>query len=324
MEFYERYKEYRKVLRQAIKNAKNLYYSKRFNIAAGDIKKSWKLINELRGTSKANIKASFIIDGNIVTDRRGIAEGFNTFFIKSRKMNANVASSTLSHVYASDENNFRICQSSPKIPKIRDSILLSHCDETELVDIIKEFDNNKANDININVLKSCSKLIVGHLVNFFNKLLDNGIFPTILKSEMITPIFKKGDSRYLDNYRPVSTQPVFGKILTKLMYNRLYSFLSSKNIIFGNQSEKHSTSHAVYYSVDKVNSEIEKKNHVIGIFIDLSKAIDTIERGILLDKLEHYTVERGILLDKLEHYGIRGKLHTFLNNKLYILHISGK
>ena len=80
LEFYERYKEYRKVLRQSIKNAKKLYYSKRFNIAAGNIKKTWKLTNELRGKSKANIKASFIIDGNMVTDRREIADGFNTFF----------------------------------------------------------------------------------------------------------------------------------------------------------------------------------------------------------------------------------------------------
>ena len=120
---------------------------------------------------------------------------------------------------------------------------------------------------------------------------------------MITPIFKKGDSRYFDNYRPVSTLPVFGKILEKLMYTRLYSFLSSKNIIFRNQfgfRKKHSTSHAVNYSVDKVITEIEKKKHVIGIFIDLSKAFDTIEHGILLDKLEHY--------------GIRGKLHTLIKS----------
>ena len=72
------------------------------------------------------------------------------------------------------------------------SLFISHCDETELIDIMKEFDNNKASDININVLKSISKLIVGHLVKNFNKFLDIGIFPTILKSGMITPIFKKG------------------------------------------------------------------------------------------------------------------------------------
>ena len=219
-----------------------------------------------------------------------------------------MASSTLSHVNSSDENNFRKFLSSPKIPKILNSIFLSHCDEPELIDIMKEFDNNKASDININVLKSISKLIVGHLVKIFNKFLDIGIFPTILKSGMITPIFKKGDSRYFDIYRPVSTLPVFGKILEKLMYNRLYSFLSSKNIIFRNQfgfRKKHSTSHAVNYSVDKVITEIEKKKHVIGIFIDLSKAFDTIEHGILLDKLEHY--------------GIRGKLHTLIKSYISLI-----
>ena len=232
------------------------YYSKRFNIAAGNIKKTWKRIKGLRGKCKANIKASFIIDGKMVTDRRKIADGFNIFFSSiAEKMNAKVASSTLSHVNSSDENSFRKFLSSPKIPKILDSIFLSHCDETELIDIIKEFDDNKASDININVLKSCSK----HLVNFFDKFLDMGIFPTILKSGMITPIFKKGDSRYFNNYRPVSTLPVFGKILEKLMYNRLYSFLSSKNIIFRNQfgfRKKHSTSHAVNYSLEKVITEI--------------------------------------------------------------------
>ena len=61
-------------------DAQKFYYSQRFNIAAGNIKKTWKLINELHGKSKANIKASFIIDGNMVTDRREIADDFNTFF----------------------------------------------------------------------------------------------------------------------------------------------------------------------------------------------------------------------------------------------------
>ena len=84
-EIYERYKEYRKVLRQAVKNVKKFYYSKIFNIAVGNTKKTWEVINELRGKSKANIKASFIIDGKMVTDRREIADGFNTFFINSRK-----------------------------------------------------------------------------------------------------------------------------------------------------------------------------------------------------------------------------------------------
>ena len=98
--------------------------------------------------------------------------------------------------------------------------------------------------------------------NFFNKFLENGIFPIILKTGLITPIFKKGDPRQFDNYRPVSTLPIFGKILEKVIYNRLSSFLSSKNTLSENQfgfRKMHSTSHAINYSVNSILTEIENK-----------------------------------------------------------------
>ena len=77
------------------------------------------------------------------------------------------------------------------------------------------------------------------------------------------------------------------------------------NVLFKNQfgfRRKHSTSHAINYSINKILSEIESKKHVIGIFIDLSKAFDTIEHTKLLDKLDHY--------------GIRGTCHTLIKSYL--------
>ena len=65
------------------------------------------------------------------------------------------------------------------------------------------------------------------------------------------------------------------------------------NIIYSRQfgfRKKHSTSHAINYSVNKILNETEQKKHVIGIFIDLSKAFDTIEHQKLLDKLEYYGI----------------------------------
>ena len=65
----------------------------------------------------------------------------------------------------------------------------------------------------------------------FNYLMKIGKFPDELKVGKITPIYKKGDKELLENYRPVSTLPIFGKIFEKIIYERIYNFLISKRLI---------------------------------------------------------------------------------------------
>ena len=189
--------------------------------------------------------------------------------------------------------------------RVSSSIFLSPCTKEEIERLVSEFENDKASDISVIVLKKCAAVVSGHLSNFFNTFMELGIFPKILKEGKITPIFKKGDPQLFDNYRPISMLPIFGKLFEKLIYSRLYSFFLSKNIIYDKQfgfRKNHSTSHAVNYSVNKILDEIEKKNHVIGIFVDLSKAFDTIDHNKLLVKLENY--------------GIRGICHMLLTSYL--------
>ena len=138
----------------------------------------------------------------------------------------------------------------------------------------------KASDLPVTAVKQCAGILSPALAAYFNHFLQVGKFPDILKIGRITPVYKnKGSRQNFNNFRPISTLPIFGKIFEKLIYNRLYSFLTSQNLIFSKQfgfRKRHSTSHALNYSVDQLTKSIASGQHTIGIFIDLSKAFDTI------------------------------------------------
>ena len=98
--------------------------------------------------------------------------------------------------------------------------------------------------------------------------------------------------------------PIFGKIFEKIIYSRLYSFLVTNSVIYDKQfgfRKFHSTGHAINYSVNKIVSETQQRNHVLGIFIDLSKAFDTIDHNKMIAKLEHYGI-RSTALKLLSNY----------------------
>ena len=154
------------------------------------------------------------------------------------------------------------------------------------------------------LVKRTARVISGPLTKLYNKCMTTGSFPQELKVGKITPIYKKGNAEQLENYRPVSTLPIFGKIFEKIIFARLYSFLTAKNILHDKQfgfRKSHSTSHALHSSVEIIRSETDDNKHVLGIFIDLSKAFDTLDHRILLSKLNHYGI-RGQALVLLKSY----------------------
>ena len=314
-ELYLLYSNFRRELKHIIKSAKKLYYCKKFAKVSGNIKQTWALINELRGKAKAGIKASFKIDGELVKDKRVISNGFNMFFSSiAGKLNAKLCSS---RPVASGEDS----QNSPKFQKffnkkVVNSIFLSPCNSDEIEQTIKSFQGDKASDISISILKRCSPFISCHLSRFLNSFMESGVFPNILKIGKVTPVFKKGDPQLFDNYRPISILPIFGKIFEKIIYCRLYSFFTSQMVIYDKQfgfRANHSTAHAVNYSINHILKNLEKKNYVIGIFVDLSKAFDTIDHQKLLVKLEHYGI-RGSCLELLKSYLCDRKQYTDFQN----------
>lgn len=305
-ELYSIFKEFRKLLKGIISHAKTMHKFKKFEKAQGDSRDTWKVINEIRGKTKGKIKPSFIIDGTIVEERRLIANGFNKYF-------ASIAVKLNSSEYGLPIQplpNFTNYMSR----SVDSSIFLSECTCEEIEELIKDLSSNKSSDIPIVILKRCKSFISPVLTRFYNEFMRTGIFPDILKTGLISPIYKKGNPQLFDNYRPVSTLPLFSKLLEKLIYKRLYDFLVTKNILYDKQfgfRKNHSTSQAINYSVKFVSDNIEQRKHVVGIFLDLSKAFDTISHSKLLDKLQNYGI-RGNCLELLRNYlGSRKQITKF-------------
>ena len=93
------------------------------------------------------------------------------------------------------------------------------------------------------------------------------------------------------------------KIFEKIIYSRIDNFLTTKDIIFDKQfgfRKSHSTSHALNFSISHIEKELDDKNHVLGVFIDLSKAFDTIDSK-LLSKLHNYGI-KGNALELMKSY----------------------
>ena len=318
---YEKFSSYRRTLKYLIKQAKKSHTNKQFSDCKEDRKKTWKIINDLRGNSKHKLKPSFVINNKRITERRVIANEFNKYFVSiASKLNSGISDIS------------RTSTESHKIPSFLDylpapnknSMVLFDCDEAEVSKIISEFTNGKSSDIPIKVLKRASYIISPLLYKYYNILMQHGVYPDILKTGKITPVYKKDDSELLENYRPISTLAIFGKIFEKVLYTRIYSFLTSQNILYDNQfgfRKNHSTSHAINHSVSHITSELKNNRYVLGIFIDLSKAFDTIDHDTLIQKLDRYGI-RGSANKLIKSYLSKRQQYTmFLDEKSDLLEV---
>jgi hypothetical protein len=158
--------------------------------------------------------------------------------------------------------------------------------------------------ISTKLIKQSKHIFIRPLTIIINQMLNTGIFPDQLKLSKVVPIHKKDDENLFTNYRPISLLPSISKCFEKVIFNQLYQYFKINNLFYNAQygfRDEHSTEYAAYELIDKLIQDLDKKETPVSIFLDLSKAFDTLDHSILLDKLQHYGVN-GTALKLLTSY----------------------
>ena len=118
------------------------------------------------------------------------------------------------------------------------------------------------------------------LADLFNFSFVTGVFPSVLKAAKVVPVFKKDSKLDYSNYRPISLLSNVEKILEKLMYKRLYTFLNSNNIIYNFQfgfRQQYYISHALVNITENIRKALDDGNIGCGVSVDLQKVFDTVD-----------------------------------------------
>ena len=124
-------------------------------------------------------------------------------------------------------------------------------------------------------------------------MLTTGNFPDAFKLSKVIPLFKKGDSSLLVNYRPISLLPTISKVFERVIHDQMYEYFNQFNLLAEQQygfRKQHSTEYAAIKLIDHVSKEMEAGKTPTSVYIDLSKAFDTLTFEVLLYKLKYYGV----------------------------------
>ena len=183
-----------------------------------------------------------------------------------------------------------------KIPKNDKSMYLIPVDETEIDRLIRDLPNKKSygyDKINNCLLKELRPVITHPLTIVFNKSLAEGVFPNSMKHADTVPLFKSKNKTDCNNYRPISLLITMSKLLEKVMYNRTLQFLDKHQLLYISQygfRKKHSCSDAIMELTSEILKNKENNLYTACVFLDLSKAFDTLKPEILLSKMSNYGI----------------------------------
>lgn len=298
------YRRYRNFCNNLLKKLKCNYEKNQFEKAKNNPKKTWKVIKEITNMNIISPPARELL--NLSHSETASIDLVNNYFANVGKDLASQIQNPQNITNAVNGNSLGSPFTWSENP-LGKSMGLFSVDEQEIDDIITGLRSDCAvgwDGIPSSVIKASRCSLIPPLKHILNLCLAEGIFPEAFKKAVVHPIFKSGDRDNVTNYRPISVLTTLSKILEKILNIRLLSYLERNNLLSCNQfgfRKAISTEDAVMELTNKIVKNLDKKTKMIGIFLDLSKAFDTVSVPLLLAKMENIGV-RGPALKIFQDY----------------------
>jgi len=302
------FKKYKNRLTKLLRIAEKTFYKCQIENNKNNLKKTWNTLRSMINKRKSTQVTSVNINGRKIMGDCNIANHFNKYFVNAP------------HELCTKFPSASIDPCSYIKKHIKKSLYMRSTTEDEIQMVLSTLRNSSPgyDDINVRVLKRIKDQIIKPLTHLCNLSLENGVVPDKLKIAKVIPIHKKGAKDQLNNYRPVSVLTCISKIYERLVYNRIVEFLDKHKILSRQQfgfRKQHSTTLAINALMNRFHESIENNDIMLGLFIDLSRAFDTISHKILLNKLYCYGI-RGIALNWIKDYLTNRMQFVSYNNSI--------
>ena len=243
--------------------------------------------------------SKFVINNKIVTDTNVISDSFKFFYV-------NIGPDLAKKIPKCDRDPLSYIPNN-----IRGSIFLKDVTYSEVSKIIMLSKNCSPgwDGIHTKVVKNTYNVFSEPLLHIFYLTITQGVFPDALKIARVIPIYKGGNSMMLNNYRSVSVLPLLSKIFERIEFKNKHDILYKYQFGFRGGMGKNT---AMIILIDKIVSALDNGDSVIGVFLDFSKAFDTVDHTILLKKLHKLGI-RGVA-SWIKSYLTNRKQFVYFNN----------
>lgn len=297
---FDTFKQQRNKVNDLVRKTKSRYHQTQLRESVHNPTKFWRTLKSIFPVKdKISSAKSFIINGTMNSDSKNIVSSFCSFFTNGA---TKLKTKTILL------KDFIWSKPDPIYPKTYNTFRVKPVTVAEVHKLLKKLQRNKASGVDNlppGFLKDIAICLAKPLCHVINIMLKTGHIPRDFKLGKVTPVFKSGVKHDMDNYRPITVLPACSKKIEKCLHRQVSEYLEQYRLLSNCQfgfRKRRNTELAATLFMDTIRRNMEKGEMTGAIFIDLSKAFDSLSHAQIVESLSSYGIngtEKDLLTDYL-------------------------